>query len=296
MKIAAIGGSGFIGSHIVSTLRAQGHELAVIDIANPSYSQDNLKFFKYDIFENGSLERILREIEPELVISLVGLADARKCHEDPRLGFMLNVQSVEIVWNTLRFVPSIERSILISTASVYGNTSQLPVNEEMKASPTSIYGWQKLVGEELAQGYSAIYNPNLTIVRLFNVYGKGQAGIISHLINAGKTGQEFDLYGANQIRDFVYAGDVAKAISKIVESPVTKGMIFNVGSGFGMSIKEISLLVKDILNGLKVRIHEDTSSEHYDSVADISRLQHFTGWKPDEAKQTIKDVIINEMI
>ncbi len=128
------------------------------------------------------------------------------------------------------------------------------------------------------------------------MYGQGQAGIISHLISASKEKREFLLHGPSQLRDFVYAGDVATAISKICEDPKSSNKIFNIGTGVGITIKEIADIVGGITGNLKVNIVKDTDDNLYDSIADISRIKHYTDWNPKDPHAVMKQVIINEML
>ena len=86
MKITTVGGNGFIGGHVVRNLSSNLHQVSVIDVSKNLNPIGNVTYRTCDVFNDTELSNSLKELNPEILISFVGLADAGKCHNDPRLG------------------------------------------------------------------------------------------------------------------------------------------------------------------------------------------------------------------
>jgi len=229
------------------------------------------------------------------VVHLVGLADAGRAQQEPSRSFELNVITLERVLEACREHPP--RQIVVpSTAAVYGTTRELPINEQTPARPTGIYGWHKLIGESLVKAYAEAYHLNYTILRLFNVCGRGHKGIISLAVNAAIGGELFTVYGADQLRDFVYVGDVVDAFIKVIEHGQGCSRVINIGSGEGISVRQVVELVQEFYPDLSVRYGDGHNSTTYDSVADVSLAKSLLGWKPHDSVSFLRNIMQKEMI
>jgi nucleoside-diphosphate-sugar epimerase len=138
------------------------------------------------------------------------------------------------------------------------------------------------------------YGIKSTVLRLFNVYGRGGTGIINIFVNRGLKGEPISLYGEEQLRDFIHVDDVAETFNKIMSSKKCFNETINVGTGVGRSIRDIAEIVREYLPDMDIE-RKDFEGELYDSVADISKLKELIDFEPDGSVERIKRTI-EEMI
>jgi nucleoside-diphosphate-sugar epimerase len=258
MRVLVTGGHGFIGSHLVRGLAGNGYDVSVLDLGPPpaDLASVDYRFIQGDLFDPEEATRAW-DPAPEVVVHLVGLADAGEAQRDPDRSFRLNVVSTERVLEMCRLSPP-QRLIVPSTA---------------------IYGWHKWLVETLVQAYARCYGIPYTILRLFNVYGRGHRGIIHLALTRAREGQPLSVFGAEQLRDFVYAGDVLDALTRVIEVPAACDRVLNIGSSEGLTIREVIGLVREVCPELDVRFEEGgrTSS----STPSPTSLWPATSWGGD---------------
>lgn len=288
MKVMITGGAGFIGQHIAQKLTEVGCEVCVFDIRGPcKYG----KFVKGDVFNFSRLKKVTEK--HDVIVHLVGLPDARVAQEEPMKSFKLNVLSLQNVLEACRL--GNKKIIFPSTAAVYGVTQDLPINENHPLNPNNVYSWHKFVCEKLILTYAQNFNMDYVILRLFNVYGRGNRGVIYSFVDRAKRGLPIEIFGAEQCRDFVYAGDVADAFySSIIREEANKKII-NIGSGKGIKIKEILQMVQKIFPNAKV-IFKESKFVEYDSIADISLARALLDFRPQTSKKMMEKIIKEEIV
>jgi UDP-glucose 4-epimerase len=292
-KVLITGGSGFIGSHIVRKFSDQKSQVTVFDIQEPLYDiGETATFVKGNIFDLDSLRNVVEEADT--VIHLVGLADAGIAQKDPMKSFQLNVISLQNVLEICR-VSDEKRIIFPSSAAVYGMPEDLPIKENFPPSPTNIYSWHKYLCEKMVQSYQKNYGLQYVILRFFNVYGKGNEGVIGIFLNKAKKGELIDSFGPYQYRDFVYSGDVAEAVYRAVAYDKAVNRIINIGSGKGLQIREILEMVCEIFPQAKWR-EMKADFPLYDSIADITLAKILLDFKPTYSHDFMRKIIEEEMI
>lgn len=288
-KVLVTGGTGFIGSVVVSSLVGRGHEVVVYDIATWDEKADNIEYIKGDIFDAKHLGEVLSSCDS--VIHMVGLADARVAQDHPQMSFDLNVRSTQILFEVIRDSNiNIPRVILPSSASIYGVVDRSPISEDAISKPTNIYSYHKLMAEQLAECYAKNYNINVTVLRLFNVYGTKGGGILNILVEKAKKVETIMLYGEKQKRDFIHISDVADVFAGVLETSGSGLGIYNVGTGVGRSIEDIVNLVGEYFPGMQVE-HGEYNAILYDLTADITNIKKATGFSPDESYRKLKETI-----
>jgi UDP-glucose 4-epimerase len=266
-----------------------GQEVCIYDSQSPSISG---KTFIGDILDLEKLKAAVSECD--VVVHLVGLANGAIAQRDPMQSFRLNIESLVNVLEACRLYPG-RNLIFPSSAVVYGNTSDLPIKESFPLKPTNIYSWHKYQCEKVIQAYHDNFGLNFVILRLFNVYGKGNKGVMGVFAEKAKRAETIRSFGPYQYRDFVYVGDVSDALYKAVIYKKATNRIINIGSGCGTQIREILDLVCEIFPQAGW-VEEEADFEMYDSIADITLAKILLDFEPHTSKEFMKKVIIEEIL
>ena len=300
-KILVTGGLGFIGSHIVNVLaRTPENKILVYDICTEDNKRRNVINLRGDIFDLDRLVRVMRDQEIAKVIHMIGLAYIPDCRKNSEASFRLNVLSVHNILEAMR-LSYVERIIFPSTAAVYGVASDPKVGEEAMPRPVNIYGCHKLAAESLIRGYAEDYGFKTTVLRLFNVYGdlEKEQGVVSLFIRMALAGKPIIVKGGEQLRDFVNLRDVVKAFVESVDNPATHQKIINMGSGIGISVREVAGMIQQSFPQVEIK-YEPPDRGEYSIYADISRMKNLLAFNTidprkgiptfiEECKQTRKD-------
>jgi UDP-glucose 4-epimerase len=190
----------------------------------------------------------------------------------------------------------IDRIVVASSSSVYGDTPILPKKENMLLEPLSPYAASKLAQEKLAIAFFHTYGMETTALRYFNVFGPRQrsgtyAGVISIFIRQAINGEDLTIDGNGlQTRDFTFVDDVVKANLVVAQSESTRGKVYNVGTGKKISIEALAEMIIHLTNsdsGKKYTFPRPGDVAH--SLADTSRLERDTGFCP---RTTISDGLV----
>ncbi len=220
-KILVTGGAGFIGSHVVPALLAKGDcEVVVLDnlsTGRRSHVPEGARFQLLDIRSRELWDFMARE-KFQTVVHLAAQTLVPYSMEYPEADEDLNVTGIVHVLEGCR-KSGVEQFIFSSSAAIYGDNQNLPLKETEIPAPTSFYGLSKVVGEDYIRMYSRCFGLKHIIFRFANVYGErqgetGEGGVISIFARKIAQGKPVTIFGdGNQTRDFIYAGDLARAIS-----------------------------------------------------------------------------------
>lgn len=220
-KILVTGGAGFIGSHVVPALLARGDcEVVVLDnlsTGRRSHVPEGARFQLLDIRSRELWDFMARE-KFQTVVHLAAQTLVPYSMEYPEADEDLNVTGIVHVLEGCR-KSGVEQFIFSSSAAIYGDNQNLPLKETETPAPTSFYGLSKVVGEDYIRMYSRCFGLKHIIFRFANVYGErqgetGEGGVISVFARKIAQGKPVTIFGdGNQTRDFIYAGDLARAIS-----------------------------------------------------------------------------------
>jgi UDP-glucose 4-epimerase len=292
-RILITGGSGFVGSHMVRKFSESGYPVKIFDITEPRYElNNNTEFIRGDIFNRESLKKAMEDVQ--VVVHLVGLADSSIAQKNPDKSFMLNVISLQNVLEACRELKD-KKVVFPSSAAVYGITEDLPIKESFQPQPTNIYSWHKVLCEKMIQAYQKNYGINYVILRFFNVYGRGNEGVIGVFIDKAKSGQTIESFGPFQYRDFIYAGDVADAVYRAVVYEKSINRIINIGSGKGIQIREILNMVCELYPDAKWK-ESKADFTMYDSIADITLAKILLDFEPHASREFMKEIVKTEML
>lgn len=220
-KILVTGGAGFIGSHVVPALLVKGDcEVVVLDnlsTGKRNHVPEGARFQLMDMRSRELWDFMARE-KFQTVVHLAAQTLVPYSMEHPEADEDLNVTGIVHVLEGCRKT-GVEQFIFSSSAAIYGDNQNLPLKETEVPAPTSFYGLSKVVGENYIRMYSRCFGLKHIIFRFANVYGErqgetGEGGVISVFARKIAQGEPVTIFGdGNQTRDFVYAGDLARAIS-----------------------------------------------------------------------------------
>ena len=271
-SIILLGSSGFIGKSLLPKLTMEGFSVKPMTFHNPI---NHVNEFHGDILESHILDPFLNK--NDIVVNLIGqYINNDSDFIDLNLKGSLNLLN-SCVKNNIKNI------ILISTINVYGNSINVSSNEESELSPQTNYGLIKLLTEELYRQFSRIYDLNITILRLSNIFGPNKkAGYISHLINSSVFNhQKISAYNnGNQYRDVLFIDDAIDGIIKSLKKPLKGFNIFNISSGTKFSINEI---IKEIEKILNQKLNIEYTSEIPDESciwADNSKAKNVLNFSP----------------
>ena len=293
LRVLVTGGAGFIGSHTVDRLLAEGFEVVVLDNLR-SGSLDNIRLHK----DNESFKFVCGDIRDALlvkdlvgsvdcVVHLAALVSVPESMRDPALTYDINVNGT---LNLLKASADygVKRFVYASSCAVYGNAEKLPIKEDCPAKPMSPYGFSKLTAENYVRKYFEDFGLETVCLRYFNVYGPRQAysdysGVITQFMKRVKEGLPLVIFGdGEQTRDFVHVEDVAEANLLTLKCEDIAGEVFNIGTGVATSINQLADMLLEIANkkGLKIIHSEARKGDVRHSVADISKAVKKIGYTP----------------
>jgi UDP-glucose 4-epimerase len=258
------GGAGFIGSHLVDRLIELGHRVVVLDDFRTGKRANLARWadakFRFDGREP-ALEIITCDVSHGIFAALAAVTAKygrveRIAHlaaqvsvvasiANPLTDMAVNYGSTLHVLEYARAM-GVSKVAFASSAAVYGETEVTPVAEETPTRPISPYGIHKLTSELALDYYAAVHGVPVTALRFFNVYGPRQdptspySGVISIFADRAKAGKPLTIFGdGKQTRDFVYVGDVVKAIV-VALSDGNSRLVANVGTGDETSVLELA--------------------------------------------------------
>ncbi len=284
MKTVVTGGAGFIGSHLVDSLLALGHEVTVLDNfstgrpENLDHVKSKIKLHECDISEVGPWMHLI--VENDWVFHLAALADIVPSIKQPSSYFRANVNGT---FNVLQACTSVgvSRFVYAASSSCYGIPDEYPTPESAEIRPQYPYALTKRMGEELVMHWSQVYKLPAVSARFFNVYGtrsrtSGTYGAVLGVFLAQKLGRKpFTVVGdGRQTRDFTYVTDITSALISIAKSDQV-GKIYNLGSGKTVSINRLV----ELLGGEKIYIPK-RPAEPDCTFADIGAINKELGWAP----------------
>ncbi len=285
MRILVTGGAGFIGSHVADAYRTAGHSVAVADaLLGADRTPPGIALYRVDI-RSPDLDGVFREVRPEVVSHHAAQANVRQSIADPVSDAETNVLGTLRVLD-LAVRHGVGQVIFSSTAgALYGEPETLPAREDDPVRPTSPYGLHKFLGEHYLAYFRRVHGLNTTVLRYGNVYGPRQdpateAGVVAIFTQALLTGRRPVIFGdGTQVRDFVYAGDVAEANLRVLGRDLPTPM--HIGTGTGTSVNELADRLRALTGSDARSDHAPAvSGEVYRIVLDVSRVQEILGWQP----------------
>jgi len=284
MNCLVTGGAGFIGSHLVERLIADGHSVTVIDNESSDapcyYWNEAARNYRHNINDYVMVRRLFEN--QDVVFHLAALTKIPVCIEDPLRTLEDNTQGTASVLEYAR-VCRVKRVVVSSTCAVYGNAPS-PQSETTATDCLNPYSLTKLMSEQLCRLYHRLYGVESVCLRYFNVYGDRQpksgayAPVIGVFTDQRDSGLPLTIVGdGEQRRDFVHVKDVVDAniLASVSNTADIVGGIYNIGSGKNYSVNEIARMISPQTKTVPPRV-----GECKDVLADVTRATEHLGWTP----------------
>ncbi len=271
MNILVTGGAGYIGSHTIIELMTNGHQVVVADNLSNS-SPESLKrvekivnqtipFYEIDIRDKSALEKLFTDHQFDAVIHFAGLKAVGESVQKPLEYYSNNLDSTLALLTVMKQF-NVKKLVFSSSATVYGNPSELPLKEtsQVGIGITNPYGQTKFIIEQILKDLAVSDKTfEITILRYFNPIGAHESGTIGEDPNdtpnnlmpyitqvaVGKLekvsifGDDYDTHDGTGVRDYIHVVDLAKGHVSALNHIKPGINIYNLGTGKGVSVLEL---------------------------------------------------------
>ncbi|MBH77153.1 MAG: hypothetical protein CL897_02850 [Dehalococcoidia bacterium] len=288
MRCVVTGGCGFIGSHIVDALIRDGSDVVVLDdlsTGNHEHLNPEAELIEGTVADPETVRSTLRGAT--WVFHLAALARVQQSVDDPIGSHSVNVNGTLNILQGAR-EQNVERLIVSSSSSVYGEQTTHLMTEELPPRPMSPYGLHKLIGEQYADLFARLFGLQVVSLRYFNVYGPRQSSkgayalVIPHFLRLRDEGKPLTIFGdGHQTRDYVHVEDVVRANMQAAsaELPAGHAITLNVGSGEETSVNKIARMVGGKVE--HINPNPRGAFEELRKCADTSRAKSLISWTPN---------------
>jgi UDP-glucose 4-epimerase len=286
MRILVLGGSGFLGSHIVDKFLAEKHDVCVYDLYPERFrrSPKGIRFHTGDFGNVGALDELI-STGFDAVIHCVSTTTPKSSNESPEFDIQSNVIGTLYLLDICVKHKVGKLVFLSSGGTVYGDIGELELVDESHAvKPMCSYGVSKLTIEHYLDVYKHLRGLDYVALRLSNPFGERQSplralGALTVFLHRTLKGQSVEVWGDGAVtRDYIYVGDVANAVYLATVHPISG--IYNVGTGTGLSLRDILSRIEDVV-GVAPAVSW-LPSRAFDVpriVLDATRLRTDTDWE-----------------
>lgn len=312
--VVVTGAGGFIGSHVVERLVAEGaHVRAMLRYTSRGQrgcldqvsdaAMDNVAITLGDVRDFDAVREVTRGANA--MFHLAALIGIPYSYEHPQEVIDTNIGGTSNVLLAAKELGSLERVVLTSTSEVYGSAVRVPMDEDHPLQAQSPYSATKIAGDALGLSFQRSFGLPVTIVRPFNAYGPRQSAraVIPTIIAQAVTGATLKLGTLDTMRDFTFVEDTAGAFVEIAGADAAVGEVVNAGSGREVSIRDVVRKIGEIAGrDLGVETDEQrlrpAKSEVSRLLSDSSKAEQLSGWKArtsldDGLRRTVEWIAAN---
>lgn len=289
MKIAILGGGGFIGSAVVERLLADGHELRIFEHPRlapyRSFSQNEaVEWLTGDFMNTHDLRAAIDSVD--VVLHLISTTLPKGSNDDMIHDVESNLVTTLHLLDAM-VAKEIRKIVFISSGgTVYGDPAYLPIDEGHPTEPRVSYGITKLAIEKYLLLYQRLYGIQARILRVANPFGERQRiataqGVAGVFLSRALRNEPVEIWGDGSVtRDYIYVGDVADAFARAVTYQGQQS-VFNIGAGTGTSLNELIDTIERII-GRTVDRHyfPGRPFDVHTSVLDNALAREELGWTP----------------
>ncbi len=310
LRVALIGGAGFIGHNLALALKARGADVSVIDglevnnllhfmaLNDPNRNVDlylriihermnllrtaGVPLYVQDARDYHALSKLLGKIKPQAVYHLAAVSHADRSNKDPYSTFDHSLRTLE---NALDFCPQsgVEHFIYFSSSMVYGNFRSDQVSEDTPCEPLGIYGALKYAGEKIVIAYHQVSKLNYTIVRPSALYGERcvsrRVGQI--FIENALQGKEITVHGGGEESlDFTYIDDLVHGLICVLENEASRNQVFNLTYGEARSIGQMAMILKSHFPDVRIKyVPRDELTPSRGTLC-VDKARQLIGYRP----------------
>lgn len=286
-RVVVTGGSGFIGANLVRLLLDRGYEVTVFDDLSEGRKEYleglPITFIRGDVLDRDLVGRTVASCDG--VVHLAAQTGVPTSLEDPRLDCRVNVEGTLNLLEACRHAPEKPPRVVFASSNAPLGRQTPPAQEDKAPLPVSPYGASKLAGEAYCLAYHGSWDVRTTVLRFGNVYGPFSghkrsvvAAFLQDVVERGAI--TVDGEGA-QTRDFIYVGDLCRAILAALESDVS-GEVFQVATGVETSILELADMVEELIDEDFDISHGPPRRGDVDkNYSEVSKIESMLGWKPE---------------
>jgi UDP-glucose 4-epimerase len=288
-RVLVTGGAGFIGSHVVRRLSAEGWAVTVVDDLSMGQRMRvpaEVTFVEADVGDRSAVTAACAGVDAviHLAARVSVRASVQNFYEDAQTNLMGTLTVLRAC-----LTQGVRRLVFASSMAVYADTPEpVPIAEDYPTRPLSPYGIAKRAAEEYCLQLGAAGGLETVVLRYFNTFGPGQTftpyvGVVTIFVRRLLAGEAPMIYGdGEQRRDFVHVEDVSRATVRALDGDVA-GQILNVGTGVPTSFNQILRMVEAALGTTLRPTHVPVErAELRNSIADISRARRLLGYAPEQ--------------
>lgn len=295
-KILVTGADGFIGSHLTEELVRRGLGVRAFVYYNsfnswgwldesPAEIKKSLEVFSGDIRDPYGVQKAMKDCS--VVLHLAALIAIPYSYHSPETYVDTNIKGTLNILQAARAL-GVQKIIHTSTSEVYGTVKFVPITEDHPLRGQSPYAATKIAADQLAMSFYDSFDLPVMILRPFNTYGPRQSAraVIPTIITQIANGQQkIKLGEVNTTRDFNFVRDIVEGLIKAAESDRAVGEVIHLGTRFEISIREIALLIAELMNA-SIEIETDpervrpAKSEVQRLCADSSKAKRLLDWEP----------------
>jgi UDP-glucose 4-epimerase len=284
-KVVVTGGAGFIGSHIVDALLADGAEVVVVDDLSTGDEKrvaDAASLEVLDVVDFEALSAVTKSASPDAIFHLAAQASVTVSVEDPARDCDVNVKGTLNVAEAARLAGA--PIVFTSTGgALYGDRAPIPTPETFMPEPVAPYGASKWAGEAYVLTWATANEVPHAVCRLGNAYGPrqsphGEAGVVAIFSHKLWSGEQATLFGDGEpTRDYVYVSDIAEAV---IRAAGVAG-VFNIATGREVPVSEVfELVCRAAGKTAEPLLAPLRPGELERSGLDVSKAAEELGWRP----------------
>ena len=311
MNILVAGGAGFIGSHLMDSLLAEGHRVICADKLimgkqNIEHleGRDDFKFYKIELANQAEVDEIFSTENIDVVYHLAANSDIQKGGKEPSIDFNDTLLTTRALLEGMRKA-NVKKMFFASTSAVYGEMLDVELTETTGGlMPVSYYGGAKLASEALISSYVSMCDMSVVIFRFPNVIGPRltHGAVFDFIRKLRKNPTELEILGnGTQCKPYIYVLDLVEAIMKLTREFNPGEIVYNISvNSAGTTVTHIAEIVVEELGLQNVKFNYTGGDRGW--KGDVPRFSYdiskvlATGWTPkhtsDEAvRQTVKDAI-----